>query len=194
MTFIKIVGLTCIIRIVSTISQYFLSLGMAERPLRAPGRQETKSSRFAIGRHFKLVTFGSVPGARKSRPIPLVTVRTRGQRSPERIMKIIRMIRFIKIIGLICIIRIISTISQYLISSGPVRRPLRAPGRQGPKSGQFLLTAYCKMTIVRSLATRNPRKHPGRDWRNRILADSADDPDDVDKPAARSPQKPPGGA
>ena len=50
-----------------------------------------------------------------------------------------RIIRFIKIIGLICIIRIISTISQYLISSGPARRPLRAPGHQGPKNGHFTI-------------------------------------------------------
>ena len=35
--------------------------------------------------------------------------------------------------------RIISTISQYLISSGLARRPLRAPGRQGPKNGHFTI-------------------------------------------------------
>ena len=35
------------------------------------------------------------------------------------------------------------------------------PG-QWPKSGQFLLTAYCKMTIFQALAARSPQRPPGR--------------------------------
>ena len=35
------------------------------------------------------------------------------------------------------------------------------PG-QWPKSGQFLLTAYCKMAIFRPLAARSPRRPPDR--------------------------------
>ena len=54
------------------------------------------------------------------------------------------------------------------------------PG-QWPKSGQFLLTAYCKMAIFRRLAARSPQRSPGRGCRNKVLADSADDPDDADK-------------
>ena len=47
---------------------------------------------------------------------------------------------FIKIIGLICINRIVNTISQYLISSGPARRLLKAPSRQGTKNGHFTIS------------------------------------------------------
>ena len=54
------------------------------------------------------------------------------------------------------------------------------PG-QWPKSGQFLWTAYCKMTIFRRLAARSPQRPPGQARRNKILADSADDPDDADE-------------
>ena len=54
------------------------------------------------------------------------------------------------------------------------------PG-QWPKSGQFLLTAYCKMAIFRPLAARSPQRSPGQARRNKVLADSADDPDDADK-------------
>ena len=86
-----------------------------------------------------MATFGPLPGPRKSRPRALFTAWTRGPRSHERIIRIISIVRFIKIIGLICIIRIISTISQYLISSGPARRPLRAPDRQGPKHRYFII-------------------------------------------------------
>ena len=53
--------------------------------------------------------------------------------------------------------------------------------RQWPKSGQFLLTTFCKMTIFRPLAARSPQRPPGLAWRNKVLADSADDPDDADK-------------
>ena len=35
------------------------------------------------------------------------------------------------------------------------------PG-QWPKSGQFLLTAFCKMAIFRPLAARSPQRPPGR--------------------------------
>ena len=85
----------------------------------------------------ELATFGPLRGPRKSGPRPLFTVWIRGARSHERIIRIIRFIRFIKIIGLICIIRIVSTVSQNLISPGRARRPLRAPGRQGPKNYHF---------------------------------------------------------
>ena len=68
-------------------------------------------------------------------------------------------IRFIKLVGLICIIRIISTISQYLISSGLVRRPLRAPGRQGPKNDHF--TKGFQKELVTFGPLRGPRK-PGQ--------------------------------
>ena len=38
------------------------------------------------------------------------------------------------------------------------------------------------MALFRSLAARSPQRPPGRAWRNKALADSADDPDDADKP------------
>ena len=38
------------------------------------------------------------------------------------------------------------------------------------------------MTIFRPLAARNPHRPPGAAWRNKVLADSADDPDNADKP------------
>ena len=71
-----------------------------------------------------MVTFGPLPGPRKSGPRVLFTVWIRGPGSHERIIRIIRIIRFVKIIGLVCIIRIVSTISQDLISPGLARRPL----------------------------------------------------------------------
>ena len=53
---------------------------------------------------------------------------------------------------------------------------------QWPKTGQFFLKAFCKMAIFRPLAARSPQRPPGPAWRNKVLADSADDPDDADKP------------
>ena len=38
------------------------------------------------------------------------------------------------------------------------------------------------MAIFRPLAARSPQRPPGPAWRNKVLADSADDPDDADKP------------
>ena len=38
------------------------------------------------------------------------------------------------------------------------------------------------MAIFRRLAARSPQRSPGRGWRNKVLADSVDDPDDADKP------------
>ena len=38
------------------------------------------------------------------------------------------------------------------------------------------------MTIFRPLAARKPQRPPGQAWRNKVLADSADDPDDAAKP------------
>ena len=38
------------------------------------------------------------------------------------------------------------------------------------------------MAIFRPLADRSPHRPPGAAWRNKVLADSADDPDDADKP------------
>ena len=38
------------------------------------------------------------------------------------------------------------------------------------------------MAIFRPLAARSPQRPPGQTWRNKILADSANDPDDADKP------------
>ena len=37
------------------------------------------------------------------------------------------------------------------------------------------------MTIFRPLAARSPQGPPGPAWRNKVLADSANDPDDADK-------------
>ena len=119
----------CIIRIISTISQYLISSGPARRRLRAPGRQGPKNGHFTIGLPKELATFGPLPGPRKSGPRSLFTAWARGPRSHERIIRFIRIIRSIQIIGLICIIRIISTISQYLISSSTARRPLRRQSR-----------------------------------------------------------------
>ena len=48
--FIKIIGLICIIRIISTISRDLISLGPARRPLRAFGRQDPKNDHFTKGR------------------------------------------------------------------------------------------------------------------------------------------------
>ena len=96
---------------------------------------------------------------RKPGPRPLFTVWRRGARSHERIIRIVRIIRFIKIIGLICIIRIVSTISQNLISPGRARRPLRAPGRQGPKNGHF--TKGFQKELASFGPLRGPRK-PGQ--------------------------------
>ena len=38
------------------------------------------------------------------------------------------------------------------------------------------------MATFQPLAARSPQRPPGRAWRNKVLADSADDPDDADKP------------
>ena len=38
------------------------------------------------------------------------------------------------------------------------------------------------MAIFQPLAARSPQRPPGPAWRNKVLADSADDPDDADKP------------
>ena len=38
------------------------------------------------------------------------------------------------------------------------------------------------MAIFRPLAARSPQRPPGQARRNKVLADSADDPDDADKP------------
>ena len=51
-----------------------------------------------------------------------------------------------------------------------------------PQSGQFILTAYCKIAIFRCLVAKRPRRPPARAERNRVPADSADDPDDAHKP------------
>ena len=67
-----------------------------------------------------------------------------------------------------------------------------------------------KWPFLWRLAARSPQRSPGRGWRNKVLADSADDPDadkadDLDETAyckttifrplaARSPQRPPGQA
>ena len=38
------------------------------------------------------------------------------------------------------------------------------------------------MAIFRPVAARSPQKPPGQAWTNKVLANSADDPDDADKP------------
>ena len=53
---------------------------------------------------------------------------------------------------------------------------------QWPKTGQFFLKAFCKMAIFQHHGGQNPQRPPGQTWRNKILADSANDPDDADKP------------
>ena len=58
--------------------------------------------------------------------------------------------------------------------------------RAAAQSGRFFLTAFCKLIILRALATRNPRRPPCRAGRNKVAADGGDDPDDVDKPDAKS--------
>ena len=54
--------------------------------------------------------------------------------------------------------------------------------RRWAESGQFFLKAFCKIAIFRPFAARSLQRPPGRAWRNKVLADSADDPDDADKP------------
>ena len=55
------------------------------------------------------------------------------------------------------------------------------PG-QWPKSRPFLLTAYCKMATFRAQAVRSLQKLSDRASKNKVLADSANDPDNADKP------------
>ena len=38
------------------------------------------------------------------------------------------------------------------------------------------------MAIFRPLAARSPQSPPGPAWRDKVLADNADDPDDADEP------------
>ena len=38
------------------------------------------------------------------------------------------------------------------------------------------------MVIFRPLAARSPQNPPGPAWRDKVLADNADDPDDADEP------------
>ena len=118
----------CIIRIISTISQYLISSGPARRRLRAPGRQGPKNGHFTIGLPKELATFGPLPGPRKSGLGALFGAWTRGSRSHARIIRSIRIIRFIKIIELMRIIRNISSISQNLIFLSSARRLLRPLG------------------------------------------------------------------
>ena len=58
--------------------------------------------------------------------------------------------------------------------------------RAAAQSGRFFLTAFCKLIIIRALATRNPRRSPYRAGSNKVAADGSDDPDDVDKLDAES--------
>ena len=53
--------------------------------------------------------------------------------------------------------------------------------RRWAESGRFLLNAFCKITIFRPLAARSPQKPPGPARRNKVLADSPNDPDNADK-------------
>ena len=69
--FIKIIGLICIIRIISTISQNLISPGRARRPLRPPG------------------PFGVLPGRRKSVHGSPFTIWVSSPRSHVRIVRVI---------------------------------------------------------------------------------------------------------
>ena len=60
-------------------------------------------------------------------------------------------------------------------------RPRFPRRRQLPINGHFLLTAYCKIIIFRSLATRSPQTPSDRARKIKIRTYSGDDPDDADK-------------